>query len=66
MQMGQQPQQPAVFVSELKKDFTVEEVPMTATNIDDNIKVLLVDHPRDITDAGAISPLINSSCAAAK
>ena len=25
---------------------------MTAANIDDNIKVLVVDHPRGITDAG--------------
>jgi ABC-type uncharacterized transport system involved in gliding motility auxiliary subunit len=50
-QMGRQAQQPAVFVSELKKDFKVEDVPMTATKIDDNIKVLIVDHPRDITDA---------------
>ncbi len=49
--MGQQAQQPAVFVSELKKEYTVEEVPMTATNIDAKIKVLIVDHPRDITDA---------------
>ena len=49
--MGQQSQQPAVFVSELKKDFTVEEVPLTAAKIDDNIKVLIVDHPRGITDA---------------
>ncbi len=52
MQMGQQPQQPAVFVSELKKDYKVEEVPMNSPSIDDKIKVLLVDHPRDITDAG--------------
>jgi ABC-type uncharacterized transport system involved in gliding motility auxiliary subunit len=38
-------------VSELKKDFTVKEVPMTATSIDDDIKLLVVDDPRDITDA---------------
>ena len=48
--MGQQSQQPAVFASELKKDFTVEEVPMTAAKIGDNIKVLIVDEPRGITD----------------
>jgi len=51
MRMGQQAQQPAVFVSELKKDFKVDEVPMTATKIDADIKVLIVDHPRDITEA---------------
>jgi ABC-type uncharacterized transport system involved in gliding motility auxiliary subunit len=51
MRMGQQAQQPAVFVSELKKDFKVDEVPMTATQIDADIKVLIVDHPRDISEA---------------
>jgi ABC-type uncharacterized transport system involved in gliding motility auxiliary subunit len=50
-QMGQQAQEPWTFISELKKDFTLKEVPMTATKIDDDIKVLLVVHPRDITDA---------------
>ena len=47
--MGQQAQQPAVFVSELKKDFTVKAVPVSAEKIDDDIKVLIVDHPRGIT-----------------
>ena len=51
MRMGQQSApQPWVFVSELKKDFTVTEVPMTAIKIDPEIKVLLVFHPRDITE----------------
>lgn len=49
-QMGQQPQEPWVFVSELKKDFTVREVPMTTTSIDPDIKLLVVVNPRDITD----------------
>ena len=40
-----------MFVSELKKDFTVRKVPMTATKIDDDIKVLVVVHPRNISDA---------------
>jgi len=52
MRMGQQTQPPALFVSELKKSFNVKEVPVTATNIEDNIKVLVVDHPRGISDAG--------------
>lgn len=42
---------PWVFVTELKKDFTVKQVPMTATKIDDQIKVLVVVHPRGISDA---------------
>ena len=51
MGMGQPSSQPWVFLSELKKDFTINEVPMSATQIDPDIKVLLVFHPRDITDA---------------
>jgi ABC-type uncharacterized transport system involved in gliding motility auxiliary subunit len=50
-QMGQAAAEPWAFVSELKKDFTVKDVPMTASKIDDDIRVLLVVHPRDITDA---------------
>jgi ABC-type uncharacterized transport system involved in gliding motility auxiliary subunit len=49
--MGQSASEPYTFVSELKKDFTVREIPMTATKIDDDIGVLLVVHPRDITEA---------------
>src|SRR5262249_8008570 len=50
--MGQQGQQPWVVVNELKNDFQVERVPMDADKIDDKIKVLLVIHPRGITDKG--------------
>jgi len=49
--MGQTASEPWTFVSELKKSFTVREVPMTASKIDDDIGVLLVVHPRDITEA---------------
>jgi ABC-type uncharacterized transport system involved in gliding motility auxiliary subunit len=49
--MGQSASEPFTFVSELKKDFTVREIPMTAPKIDDDIGVLLVVHPRDISDA---------------
>jgi ABC-type uncharacterized transport system involved in gliding motility auxiliary subunit len=48
--MGQQGQQPWVIVNELKNDFTVKDVPMDTDKIDDEIKVLLVIHPRDISD----------------
>ena len=51
MQMGQRGQQPWAFVTELKNDFTVKQVEMTAEKIDDEIKVLIVIHPKDITDA---------------
>jgi ABC-type uncharacterized transport system involved in gliding motility auxiliary subunit len=42
--------EPWAFVTELSKDFTVKQVPMNSTRIDDSIKVLLVLHPRSITD----------------
>jgi ABC-type uncharacterized transport system involved in gliding motility auxiliary subunit len=48
--MGQAGAEPWTFVNELKKDFTVREIPMTTSKIDDDIGVLLVVHPRDITD----------------
>ena len=50
MRMGQQGQDPWVVVSELKKDFTVKEVPLDTDKIDDDIKVLMVVHPKDISD----------------
>lgn len=45
------PKDPWVFVSELKKDFTVKSVPLNTTKIDDQIKVLVVVHPRGISEA---------------
>src|SRR5215471_6077176 len=50
MQMGQQGQEPWVLVNELKNDFNVKRVNMDVDKIDDDVKVLLVIHPRDITD----------------
>src|SRR5215469_7715797 len=52
-QMGQQPQgqDPWALVTELQHDFNVSRVLMDATEIDKDIKVLVVIHPRDITDA---------------
>jgi ABC-type uncharacterized transport system involved in gliding motility auxiliary subunit len=50
MQMGQRGSEPWALVGELKQDFEVKRVEMTADKIDDDIKVLLVIHPKDITD----------------
>ena len=50
MQMGQRGQEPWVFISELRRDFTVREVPMTADKIDDDIKILVVVHPKNPSD----------------
>jgi len=48
---GGQNQEPWVLYSELKRDFTVEDVPMSVDKIPDNVNVLVVIHPRGITDA---------------
>lgn len=49
--MGQQQgQDPWVFISELKRDFEVKQVPMESEKIEDDIKVLLVAHPKDIKE----------------
>jgi ABC-type uncharacterized transport system involved in gliding motility auxiliary subunit len=50
MRMGQGRQDPWIFVNELKRDFTVKEVQMTADKIDDDIKIMVVVHPKGITD----------------
>lgn len=51
MQMGRGGQsEPWVFVSELKRDFDVQTVPMDTDSIDEKVKVLIVVHPKDITD----------------
>jgi ABC-type uncharacterized transport system involved in gliding motility auxiliary subunit len=50
MQMGQRGQEPWAIVSELQQDFTVKSVPMDTDGIDPDIRVLLVIHPRDISD----------------
>lgn len=43
--------EPWAFVNELKKDFNLRQVPMGTSKIDDDIKVLVVMHPRNISDA---------------
>lgn len=49
-QFGQQPKEPWVLISELKRDFTVKQLMMTTDKIDDDIKVLIVIHPKEIGD----------------
>jgi ABC-type uncharacterized transport system involved in gliding motility auxiliary subunit len=46
--MTRQSSEPWVLANELKRDFNVKAVNMTAESIDPGIKVLLVVHPRDI------------------
>jgi ABC-type uncharacterized transport system involved in gliding motility auxiliary subunit len=51
MRMGQQGgQEPWSFVSELKKDFNVKQLDAGLDKIDDDIRVLLVVHPKDLSD----------------
>jgi ABC-type uncharacterized transport system involved in gliding motility auxiliary subunit len=50
MRMGQQGQQPWAIVNELKNDYTVKRVAMDVEKIEDDIKVLLVIHPREISE----------------
>lgn len=49
-QMGQQGSQPWTLVTELKNDFNVKRVGMDVDKIDDDIKLLLVIAPKDISD----------------
>lgn len=51
MQMGQRGQEAWALVTELKRDFTVKDVPATSENIPEDVKVLLVVHPRGFTEA---------------
>ena len=50
-QMGQRGQEPWAIINELKNDFNVKRVEMTAEKIDDDVKVLVVIHPKEISDA---------------
>ena len=50
MRMGQRGQRPWVFIQELKRDYTVKQVQMDADQIDDDIEVLIVAHPKNISD----------------
>jgi len=50
MRMGQRGQDPWIFINELKRDFTVKEVSLGTDKIDDDIKLLLVIYPREISD----------------
>jgi gliding motility-associatede transport system auxiliary component len=47
---GGQPMEQQVFIGELKRDYAVKRVSLDAGKIDDDIKVLVVIHPRGIGD----------------
>jgi ABC-type uncharacterized transport system involved in gliding motility auxiliary subunit len=51
MQQRQQPSQPWIFLNELKENYVVRDVPLTADKIEDEISVLVLVHPQGITEA---------------
>jgi ABC-type uncharacterized transport system involved in gliding motility auxiliary subunit len=50
MQTGRQPEPAWTIIQQLKQDFNVQRVETNAVRIDDDVKVLLVVHPRQISD----------------
>lgn len=50
MQMGQRGSEPWILLNELRADFDVKRVEPAAETISDDIKVLLVIHPKEISD----------------
>ncbi len=50
--MNQGPQPEWAVISELKRDYDVREIPLASSKIDDDVKVLMVVHPRDISATG--------------
>ena len=48
--MGQQGSQPWAIINELRSDFAVKRLAMDADKIDDDVKVLVLIHPREISD----------------
>jgi ABC-type uncharacterized transport system involved in gliding motility auxiliary subunit len=48
--MGQQGSQPWALVTELKNDFNLRTLTMDTDRIDDEVKVLVLIHPREISD----------------
>jgi ABC-type uncharacterized transport system involved in gliding motility auxiliary subunit len=50
-QMGQQGGTPAwTIIEQLKQDYTLRHIELTADKIDDDVKVLVVIHPKDVSD----------------
>ncbi len=48
--MPQQNDRPWILYSELQRDFTVRNVPLTTDKIPDDVKLLVVIHPKGISD----------------
>jgi ABC-type uncharacterized transport system involved in gliding motility auxiliary subunit len=48
--MGQQPQESWVVISELQRDFTVKQVQSDVDKIDDDVKVLILAHAKELPE----------------
>ena len=44
-------QEPWIFINELKADFNVKEIPVSADKIDDDVNVLVVVYPKGVSEA---------------
>lgn len=49
-QTGQSGSDPWTFIQELQQDYNVKKIDLTATNISPDVKVLVVIHPKGISD----------------
>jgi ABC-type uncharacterized transport system involved in gliding motility auxiliary subunit len=50
MMLQQQNEQPWILYSELQRDFTVRNIDLTADKIPEDVKLLLIIHPKGISD----------------
>jgi ABC-type uncharacterized transport system involved in gliding motility auxiliary subunit len=50
MMQGGGRQEPWIFINELKQDFTVKEIQTSADKIDDDVRILLLIHPKNLSD----------------
>jgi len=50
MQTGQQSQPPWIFLSELQRDFEVRQIPMDADQIEEDVDVIMLVHPKEISE----------------
>lgn len=50
MRMGRQPEGPWTIIAQLQQDFIVKHIELDTDKIDDDVKVLLVIHPKGISD----------------
>lgn len=55
MMQGGGRQEPWIFINELKQDFTVKEIQTSVDKIDDDVRILLLIHPKNLSDKALYS-----------